>query len=977
MKKDLCKFTGLAIACVLGVFTAEAVAWSSLPQKSGDVEIAANTTVEIAASDVAQIESGASRVTSLKINSGATVRFTGDSASTLHINFPISGSGTFLANAKGTVVLNSDNSGLVAPGHFAFTNSLCVVSNEFGLGGKSTGPAWFYIGTSGDRDKYSLRFGSPNGVITNHVDIYLGAPTPSGDANSCFNFGSESENETLVMDASFVWKVSKNLNPLYLKGNIDFISGKFSSLGNGTSYHFYMQEATGHKPATVRFLGASVFESNYFFGANTKMVFGSSAEQKAATLCSGHYYCLGENFLPYGNFLSYGNPGPTIDLGGFDQKFKLINFANYNTGNCISQGGKNPTVVSSETPAQFSVGTKQTANLTWGFKFTGFAGYDKNFDDNIDFANYLSDSKGALNVSSGKLTMKWNAGWSDGTVNVTGGELICQSGQSIHTGKPVLNVSGTGKVRVYDGVDIWVSAANIGGVSLAPGIYTLAEIATQCGDGFVVKADGQSGSGALVVGGEQWNGWPASGVAYIPPNTTVRIEEKDRATVAMLDGIRFARPTSKVVYEFAGEHTLPFTLEGPGVFEFWNSGTVVIPVDNREFSGNFFFSNTTCCVSNEFGLGGVNARACEFHCGSADKRLNFGNGRAVFTNSVPVNMYLKSSSAAALTSLYFGSESLEETLVQDADVNFNIAATTSVNLKNNVKFLRKFAVTSTGGTYYPRILNDAGGEVWLLGTIEVKTATQLHCSSGEAFTLHLGLQGKGTVASAWLLYSNPNLIGECENFFADTAITRSQTFNLDLNGYNSNAYRLQHNNNDNSSIDIVSFYLKSAAPASLRITGEYTKTLTPSVSGVAGLTMAGTGNYTLLGKTGAVNTSTGELRVESGTLTLGQGFVWPGTNVVVTGGTLAIAASAGADAINRNSLIRLSSGAKLDLPEGKEIPVRMLSIDGGTTLLRAGTYGGSEAGLDAQHTLDCLKGRGTIKVKRGFSGSARLAIGFR
>lgn len=77
---------------------------------------------------------------SLVLSEGSTLLYT--ASEDLALSAAVSGTGAFVANGAGKVTLSGDNSGLVAPGCFSFTNTLVAVAHEHGLGSTGTGTAY-------------------------------------------------------------------------------------------------------------------------------------------------------------------------------------------------------------------------------------------------------------------------------------------------------------------------------------------------------------------------------------------------------------------------------------------------------------------------------------------------------------------------------------------------------------------------------------------------------------------------------------------------------------------------------------------------------------------------------------------------------------------------------------------------------------------------------------------------------------------
>ena len=122
--------------------------------------------------------------------------------------------------------------------------------------------------------------------------------------------------------------------------------------------------------------------------------------------------------------------------------------------------------------------------------------------------------------------------------------------------------------------------------------------------------------------------------------------------------------------------------------------------------------------------------------------------------------------------------------------------------------------------------------------------------------------------------------------------------------------------------------------------------------------------------------STGDLRVSSGTLSFDKGAGWSAARNVLVDGSGVIksdAASAnvlfGRKAGASRASLRIDGNGKLALPSQSQATVNMLKIGSDENgFMPAGVYGGEEAGLDAAHTLQCLTGGGTLRVRSSGPG---------
>ena len=478
------------------------------------------------------------------------------------------------------------------------------------------------------------------------------------------------------------------------------------------------------------------------------------------------------------------------------------------------------------------------------------------------------------------------------------------SGAAVRLGETITGLSlGTGSLRLagekaqtLSSLELGAGAALTlpGGVLTVTGSITADATASVVGPGLLVGT--AATSPVALSGGAQyasstaaWAGWPSSGFAYIPDGSPVEILAEDVANVAALDGIVFGGASAKVTCSIAEGFKLSTPLFGPGKFEFSNAGDSVITADNSELTGSIYFTNTTCIVSNEFGLGGSKAQTCEFSFNTTPRCLFFGNGTPVVTNHVPV--FVRSFVVNAVATVKFGTQALSETLVHDADFSEHDIAPRQADYvvhyySGNVKIMGKYTHTQGTWSAYPRYTTDAGGSLWLMGELEVKNTGLIYT---DARGYHFGLTS-ASCSAAWLCYGSTTLYSEGSGNLAKMTVACMGLFNIDLGGHDFDfgQYGSGVGASGNATTSDHSFTLTSAEPAQLRFCGSNTVTVNPNATGAAGITMAGTGSYTLLGKSGQPSTSTGAIMVENGTLTLGDTFEWVGTNVTVSGGALIV-----------------------------------------------------------------------------------------
>ncbi|MBR2838759.1 MAG: hypothetical protein IKE55_08250 [Kiritimatiellae bacterium] len=515
------------------------------------------------------------------------------------------------------------------------------------------------------------------------------------------------------------------------------------------------------------------------------------------------------------------------------------------------------------------------------------------------------------------------------------------TGLSLATGSLVL---AGDSVQTLASLELGAAAALTlpGDVLTVTGAITADATASVVGPGLLVGT--AATSPVALTGGAQyasstaaWTDWPSSGVAYIPDGASVEITAEDVAKVAALDKIVFCGASAMVTCSISEGYTLSTPLSGPGTFAFVSAGDSVITADNRNFTGSFLITNTTCTVSNEFGLGGVDAQTCDFYVGNVAKSLWFGNVSPVFTNHVAVceHVTLQSTSAATVT---FGTRSTAEVLVQDADFTIANSASSAVQptytISGNVKFMKRYGMDISRYWNYPYLSLSAGAGVWFLGTFSVKGPGLLYYFGNG--TYHFGLDSASCSAGC-LMYSGATLSSAGGNNSCKMNFYGMQQFNVDLNGNDLDfgKYGGGTSGDTPATTSTRSFSLTSAEPAQLRFCGSNTMAVNPNATGAAGLTMAGTGSYTMLGKSGEPCTSTGAIKVEKGTLTLGDTFEWHGTNVTVSGGSLVVGANA-PNALSKGVAHLVVTGGTFAVQSGGGVALKSARF--GEKTLEDGTY---------------------------------------
>ncbi len=162
------------------------------------------------------------------LNSGSTLFY--KASDPLALSAAVSGTGAFVAVGAGDVTISGDNEGLLAPGHFAFTNTVATITHEHGLGAAGTGTAYVNHSTCAQ----PLIFDNGETAFTNSVALRI--VRPSGGH---LYIGSQSPATFFVQAAN----LSENLPSARIKftNNFEMISGEFKS----TSTTWLDQSGTG------------------------------------------------------------------------------------------------------------------------------------------------------------------------------------------------------------------------------------------------------------------------------------------------------------------------------------------------------------------------------------------------------------------------------------------------------------------------------------------------------------------------------------------------------------------------------------------------------------------------------------------------------------------------------------------------------------------------------------------------------------
>lgn len=220
------------------------------------------------------------------------------------------------------------------------------------------------------------------------------------------------------------------------------------------------------------------------------------------------------------------------------------------------------------------------------------------------------------------------------------------------------------------------------------------------------------------------------------------------------------------------------------------------------------------------------------------------------------------------------------------------------------------------------------------------------------------------------LYSATFLCGKAgvlpTNSYVTFGVSYSQRAFLNLNGFDQQVKYINFTAYGQPGATVTNMAVMSAAPATLTLQGDSAaRPFVGYFSGLASLRHRNSGTLAFTSAQSA-STTTGDLLVETGTVSFAQGATWTGsTNVTVTGGTLSIdggtgATFGGSSAATNVTRLHLTSAAHVNLAAGVTDYVRAATLDG--KHLSVGSYGSTSS--SAQNKSALFTGTGVLYVLR-------------
>ena len=380
--------------------------------------------------------------------------------------------------------------------------------------------------------------------------------------------------------------------------------------------------------------------------------------------------------------------------------------------------------------------------------------------------------------------------------------------------------------------------------------------------------------------GGSFEGWPTSGVAYVPVGATPTIaaasDVAGLSAIVFLDDGTDAADQTTVSCTAAEQVTLSAKVNGPGVIAAASGGGLKVTGDNAKFRGNFDLSGVDVEVSNEYGLGSSVSRATKIVRGATSK-LVFDNGASVFTNYAKLWINNADNNSYRV----IGSASADKKLVQAETLEFGspVGNNWYVYLDYNIDLLKGYRTLETSAAIHPRLSAKNPGECHIYGEL-------CQNQSGHGFLQRSNVHfHQASYKTDRMVQGGEPFVCEATDVFVSGSYQPNALgLTLDLNGFDQHFTYLAYYNNANAAeTGDPTHIIASETPARIIVTGgAYTER--PKFTGFAGFEHASALTNVFCG---VESTSKGELRVSSGALVLRNGYSWVG-DVSVRGGRLVL-----------------------------------------------------------------------------------------
>ena len=456
--------------------------WTGWPEVGSveEVVIPDGSEVVITADDIEKVQALSA------IKAGVRTRITcRDLSREFELSCAISGSIVFDASDCEKIILNSDNSGIINPGGFIFSNTTVVVSNRFGLGGALTGAAHFYPAAPLTENRSMLTFGGD--AVSNDVKLIF---------HHGAYFGYEDPSVRFVQNADLT-QLDGSSTPEVQRA---YMIGDFTIAAPHTMNVYATHLGVDN---VLRIEEGATLKANGNFGNGYYYIAGNITGDLAIEQGMRKFVFERENALNVNSCRFYDGSEKKFffDLNGFNQVMPRVLGNQYGTTQyqqCFDVTSATPATLTLNAGANMSSGAAirclDQASLTYSGAST----------QTIGFAT--STTVGALTINSGAVAMERNAKWLGTNVVVNGGLLIIRPSAATNTfgvGRATVSdlfVNGEGKIELQsDSYISTVRSITLDGKLLESGIYNAANCSFITGEGALRAVTGQAKSVMLIV----------------------------------------------------------------------------------------------------------------------------------------------------------------------------------------------------------------------------------------------------------------------------------------------------------------------------------------------------------------------------------------------------------------------------------------------------------------------------------------------
>lgn len=388
----------------------------------------------------------------------------------LDLKASVSGGASFVFHDAGTVVLSGDNSGLISPGGFAFSNTTVVVSNRFGLGGALAAAATFCPAAPCANNLSTLFFGGD--AVTNDVPLSF---------SYGFRMGHLDPDVRFVQNADIVQEQGAAINLQYAGITNDFTIASNRTVSVNTLR--LLNDAVIRIP-----LGATLHNANANLGTGFYYIDGKITGGLAIEQCMKRFVFGRDEVLEVTECRFYDGSDKRFffDLNGYDQTLPRV------IGNQYTNEHQQCFDVVSETPATLTLNGAANRSCGAAIRCSGAASlaYSGASTQTVGFA--VSKTTGSLTVNSGALALEHGAQWLGTNVFVNGGSLIVRPTASVDTfgtadaTRTVLHVNDSGILELQSNSSTSaVRSAMIDGIEIDSGTYSSKNCGWIAGDGAI------------------------------------------------------------------------------------------------------------------------------------------------------------------------------------------------------------------------------------------------------------------------------------------------------------------------------------------------------------------------------------------------------------------------------------------------------------------------------------------------------------